>query len=290
MNMLLPLLYLFIGWGLGKTSWDIRSFASFFLTKIIIPIVIIFNISTQFKNMGNIIIATALIMLLMIAISRRLVKDPVMILCFTYLNIGWLGLPIASSLFGNDAALIVIAAYIGSSVVGNSVGANMLSCNKFNIIKILKTPPVIALFIGIFLIPFREGISLWFLGFYEIAKFIMSFLGMCILGVWLSKTKFNISDIRLEINYFAKRSGVIFLIITFSLMVAHLCNQKLITDNPATLYLFCLLPPAANIIVLETHYLGTGYSARTISCGTCISIIAITVYSFFILGIRNINF
>ncbi|ECQ0328475.1 permease, partial [Salmonella enterica] len=57
-----------------------------------------------------------------------------------------------------------------------------------------------------------------------------------------------------------------------------------------TLYLFCFLPPAANIIVLETHYMGTGRSARTISCGTCISIIAITIYSVVIFGFRNISF
>lgn len=289
MIILLPFLYLFIGWVLGKTSWDIRSSASWFLTKIIIPVVIIFNISTQFSNMGSIISVTALTMLSMIIIGKYLIRDPVMILCFTYLNIGGLGLPIASALFGNDAAHIVIAAYVGSSVVGNSVGASMLSCKKFNPVKLLQTPPVVALFIGIFLIPFSEKINLWFYGFYEAAKFLMSFLGMVILGLWLSKTNFNFSDLRLEVSYFVKRAGIIFSIITFLLFIARLFNQTLITDNPATLYLFCLLPPAANIIALETHYLGTGRSARTISCGTCISIIAISVYSFLILVARNIN-
>ncbi|WP_234480085.1 hypothetical protein [Erwinia sp. S38] len=54
---------------------------------------------------------------------------------------------------------------------------------------------------------------------------------------------------------------------------------QILTDNAAKLYLFCLLPPAANIIVLETHYLGTGRSAKAISCGTCISIVAIAIYA-----------
>lgn len=112
---------------------------------------------------------------------------------------------------------------------------------------------------------------------------------MGILGLWLSKTNFNFSDLRLEVSYFVKRAGIIFSIITFLLFIARLFNQTLITDNPATLYLFCLLPPAANIIALETHYLGTGRSVPTILCGTCIIIIAISVYSFIILVARNIN-
>ncbi|EDT0101430.1 permease, partial [Salmonella enterica] len=111
-----------------------------------------------------------------------------MLLCFTYLNIGWLGLPVASSLFGNDAALIVIAAYVGSSVVGNSFGAGILASNKINLIKLLQTPPVLALFTGIFLIPFRQQVTHWFYDVYEVAKFLMSFLGMGVLGLWLSKT------------------------------------------------------------------------------------------------------
>lgn len=43
MIILLPFFYLFIGLLLGKTSWDIRSSASWFLTKIIIPVVITYG-------------------------------------------------------------------------------------------------------------------------------------------------------------------------------------------------------------------------------------------------------
>ncbi|EMD4511828.1 permease [Salmonella enterica] len=288
MIILLPFFYLFIGLLLGKTSWDIRSSASWFLTKIIIPVVITFNISTQFSNMGSIIFITAIVMLSMLMLGKYIINDPVMLLCFTYLNIGWLGLPVASSLFGNDAALIVIAAYVGSSVVGNSFGAGILASNKINLIKLLQTPPVLALFTGIFLIPFRQQVTHWFYDVYEVAKFLMSFLGMGVLGLWLSKTNFNFRDLRPEIIFFIKRAVVIFFIITLLLYIARLFNQTLITNNPETLYLFCFLPPAANIIVLETHYMGTGRSARTISCGTCLSIIAITIYSVVIFGLRNI--
>ncbi len=199
MIILLPFVYLCIGWILGKTSWDLKSSASLLLTKIIIPVVITFNISTQFSDMGGIISATALIM---IAIGKYTNQDPVMTLCFVYLNIGWLGSPVASALFGNDAAIIFIAAYVGSSIIGNSAGAGMLSGKKSSLIKNLKAPPVMAPIIGIFLIPLRQQIVLWFDYVYDFAKFLLNFLGMGILGLWLAKIKFSARDFRLEIFFY----------------------------------------------------------------------------------------
>ena len=42
--------------------------------------------------------------------------------------------------------------------------------------------------------------------------------------------------------------------------------------------MYFLLPPAANIVALETHYQGTGYSAKYIASGTIASSILIGVY------------
>ena len=41
--------------------------------------------------------------------------------------------------------------------------------------------------------------------------------------------------------------------------------------------LFCL-PPAANIVALETHYQGTGTSAKYIASGTIISCVVVSIY------------
>ncbi|MBJ7435635.1 MAG: hypothetical protein JHC54_07755, partial [Acinetobacter sp.] len=40
---------------------------------------------------------------------------------------------------------------------------------------------------------------------------------------------------------------------------------------------FCL-PPAANIVALETHYQGTGMSAKYIASGTIISCVVVSIY------------
>ncbi|ADU71455.1 AEC family transporter [Pantoea sp. At-9b] len=279
MTIFVPLIYLFAGWLMGKTAWDVKTAASWLLTRVTIPIVIIFNISTRFSSMSTIIIATAICMLLMLMASRYIIRDPIKSLCFSYLNIGWLGLPVATAMFGNEAATIIIAAYVGSSIVGNSVGAGMLSGHRFNLVKLVQTPPVLALIFGAVLIPFNQQITLWFSGLYDVAKFLMSFLGMAVLGIWLSKIALTWQDLRQEIRPYLIKSGVMFILISLLLMLARTCDFRLIAENPATLYLFCLLPPAANIIVLETHYLGTGRSAKLITCGTCISIIALSLFA-----------
>jgi hypothetical protein len=41
--------------------------------------------------------------------------------------------------------------------------------------------------------------------------------------------------------------------------------------------LFCL-PPAANIVALETHYQGTGTSAKDIASGTIVSCVVVMLY------------
>ncbi|WP_313686746.1 permease, partial [Pantoea sp.] len=279
MTIFVPLIYLFAGWLMGKTAWDFKTAASWILTRVAIPIVIVFNISTRFGSMSTIIITTTISMLIMLMASRYIMRDPIKSLCFSYLNIGWLGLPVATALFGNEAATIIIAAYVGSSIVGNSVGAGMLSGHHFNPVKLIQTPPVLALILGAMLIPFSQQITLWFAELYDVAKFLMSFLGMAVLGIWLSKIELTLQDLRQEVRPYLVKFGVMFILFTLLLMLARTFDFRLITQNPGTLYLLCLLPPAANIIVLETHYLGTGHSAKLITCGTCISIIAISFFA-----------
>ena len=285
MALFLPLIYLLCGLIAGKLTWDAKPVLSLLLTKFIIPVVIIYNIATNFSNMGVVLITTIVVMSIMLLTGKFLRINPVNTLCFSYLNIGWLGLPVAASLFGNQAAAIFISAYIGSSIVGNSLGAWLLTGIRFNIRKLIQMPPVIALIIGCILLPLGKQIRELDL-IYSLAKFLMSFLGMAILGMWLTKSKITLTDIRNTIQTFLKKAAAYFCILSALLGLACLCRQNLILENSAALYLFCLLPPAANIIVLETHYLGTGYSIKPISCGTCISIIAIGIYTLSILSIN----
>lgn len=282
MLIFLPLIYLFTGFLLGKFNIDVKGKFSYLLTKLVIPLVIIHNIATYQPGVFIIILSSMIIMVTMILISRLVTKDPLQNLCFSYLNIGWLGLPIVSTLFGNTAAMVFISIYVGNSILGNAIGPLLLSPNKHIKQKVLNTfrsPPVIAFTLGVLLIPCRDIIDTYTMRPYEVLKFFMSFLGMSVLGIWLSQTKIIIENIINAWKAFILRGIATFFVITVFILICSYFNIQLVTENKPALYLICILPPAANIIILETHYIKTGRSASMIACGTLISIIAIGIYT-----------
>lgn len=284
-----PLLYLLIGLVVGNTPIDIKGRASAVLTKFIIPLVIIFNITTHRPGVFSIMIGMMAMMGIMLLLSRSQTRDPVQNLCFCYLNIGWLGLPVVGTLFGDGAAMVIIAAYVGSSLLGNSVGVGLMAQGqnlRERIRQTLRAPPFLALLVGLVMIPFGPQLEAYGKPFYEVLKFLMSFLGMAILGIWLSAIKICFADFRKALLPFALRAlGYSALISLFILLCKYL-DIGLVLENKPALYLLCFLPPAANIIVLETHYLKSGRSASLIACGTCLSIVAISIYAAVVLLIR----
>jgi predicted permease len=276
-----PLIYFLIGLGLGKANFDIKGKASALLTKFVIPFVIIYNISTHRSGVFVIMLGTIAMMGLMVFLSRLFTRDPIQTLCFCYLNIGWLGLPIASTLFGNEAAMVIIAAYLGSSIFGNSIGVGLLTHGqdlKARLRKTLQAPPFLALLIGLACIPFGKHIEFYIRPEYEALKFLMSFLGMAILGIWLSTTTISYSDFKRAFLPFTARLFVTSILITLFILTCQHYAITLVIENKPALYLISFLPPAANIIVLETHYMKSGRSAAMIACGTCLSIIASGLY------------
>lgn len=276
-----PLLYLLIGLGLGRFSFSIKEKASALLTQWVIPFVIIYNIATNQADIFVIMIGMICMMTLMLSLSRIFTKDPVKNLSFCYLNIGWLGLPIASSLFGDEAATVIIAAYVGSSLFGNSIGVSLMVKGqnlRNRIFQTLKAPPVLALLLGILCIPLGAQFEHYFTSVYNVLKFLMSFLGMSILGIWLSINPPKISNIKKELIFFGARILTIWVLLSLFILICQHYSITLITENKSVLYLIGCLPPAANIIVLETHYMRTGHSAGMIAFNTSISMIAIIVY------------
>lgn len=226
----------------------------------------------------------------MLLLSRTQTSDPVQNLCFCYLNIGWLGLPVVDTLFGDGAAMVIIAAYVGSSLLGNSVGVGLMAHGqnpRERIRQTLQAPPVLALLIGLVMIPFGPQLEAYGKPVYEVLKFLMSFLGMAVLGIWLSETQICAADFRKALLPFALRAVGYFTLISLFIIVCKRLEIGLVLENKPALYLLCFLPPAANIVVLETHYLHRGRSASLIACGTCLSIVAISIYAAVVLLIRS---
>ena len=280
-KMLLPFLYLFCGFLLGKTKIDIKDKTAYLLTRIIIPLVIVYNIATCRSDLFFIIFSMIVMMTVLMFLSRLLSTDPAKQLCFFYLNIGWLSLPIVTAVWGDAAATAVLSLYIGNSIFGNSVGAGMLinrGAAKIDIKRTLKSPPVAALIIGAACIPFSAEIKQYLPPAYRTLKLIMSILGMGVLGMWLAKIKLELTDLKETLRLALYRALAFGVLISLFIFISGRLGVNLVTENKPALYMICILPPAANIIALETHYCHTGTSAGLTAWGTLFSLLLIAVY------------
>lgn len=289
-SIVLPLFYLFIGLLLGRAPIDLKKPASAAMTVCIIPFVVIFNVATHRPGVFPIMFGTIAVMSAMLAASRLFTKDPVENLCFCYLNIGWLGLPVAAALFGEEAAAVYIAAYVGNSLFGNSFGVGLMAHGESLRARALRTarsPPVFALTIGLCLIPFADQVARYASQLYVAARFLTGFLGMAILGMWLSQTKLRARDLVAAAPALMRRFATASALMTVFLVICRLGGVTLASDNAPALYMIGLLPPAANIVVLETHYLNSGRSAALIASGTLVSLLAIALYAAATLWLRG---
>ncbi|OUI79302.1 hypothetical protein HK18_01680 [Commensalibacter intestini] len=289
-SIVYPFIYLALGIFISKAGLDdkynIKGYVSALLMRLFIPAVIIYNIAYHEPGVFMIMIATALIMFIMLYIGLKIYKDPVVALCYSFINIGWFGLPITMALYGDHGAMAIIPAYVATSILGNAVGAGVLHHEKgiwIKIHKIIVSFPFIAFVIGLACSPFVGSIQYLFETPYHYAKLGTSFFGMLILGIWIGKTKLSEYKFKQGILLTLNRIIVFSLLMSFLIALGFFLKVHLITSNIKVLYLIGLLPPAANIIVLETYHLERGHSAPIIATGTLISIVLVLVYAMAVL-------
>ena len=282
MALLLPLISFLIGfWGVHYLK-PVRSFMAAMLARLLIPLIVIYNM--VFYKQGSLWLIGFSIFssLFLFGLFYLFSKDKLRALCFSYLNGVWLGFPFALALFGPEALNTIVALYIGGSLFGNVSAVVAVSPDKqdpkFIIKNMLKSPPVIALSIAAIL-------SFWDFTAYETHpfiqwgyaanKFLVTFAGMCILGMWLSKVRIQFSDLKRSLMLISGRFVLSLGLAAGAYFFLPIPHQVL---TYAVLMMYFLLPPAANIVALETHYQGTGYSAKYIASGTIASAILIGVY------------
>ena len=287
MAILLSLTYLIFGILISNKLGYIKHFLSKILAQIFIPLVIIYNIIYYNKDYLILMIFSLISSFLLFFIYLVSKKDSLKALCFSYSNIGWLGVPIASSLFGGQASAVMVSLYIGSSIFGNSFARVALTNENFLSIKtikgILKAPPVLAIFIAILIKSFQlekilsEDVihTLYFF-----AKTGMTFCGMCVLGIWLRNAKYSKQDF-IE-NFYTSFYKIVLGIVFVFILKNSFQNSFIITSNIYVIFIIFILPPAANIVALETAYKKTGYSVNYIGASTITSLIYISGYYGFI--------
>lgn len=282
MAMILPFISFLIGYFGVEYLRQIRPLLAGLLSKIFIPAIIVYNMVFYKQGSVWLIVLSVMSSILFFIILYGLKKNKLEALCFSYLNGAWLGFPFAMAIFGAQASNIIVALYIGGSLFGNVVAVMAVSQAKQSLSFILKnvllSPPVIALSIAAILSfwdfhAFEN--SLLIQSLYSMNKVLVTFSGMCILGMWLSAVRIRLQDLKDSLVLILGRALIAVLICMGTYYMLPIPHERLIFS---VIFMFFLLPPAANIVALETHYQGTGTSAKYIAAGTIASAMLIACY------------
>ena len=294
MHAVLPLVYLAAGWALVRLGLDWRRIMARALSLVVIPIVIVFHVAGGNAALVGMMLCALGWMLALFAIAHLLGRDPVDTLCFGYLNIGWFGLPVAATALGPQSVSLFTAFYIASSIVGNVLGPAWLlrhardgsaaglparGASPSGLLRhAWRTPALRALLAGLCLLPvgpWLGGHAGWL---DEGARMLLGMLGMMVLGAWLAHATLGVAELRSALGWFVLRAALSLLVLTLLWAVTSRFGRSPLQGQAGAVVLLSLLPPAANIVVLETEALRTGHSAIRIASASVWSIGAIALY------------
>lgn len=306
MGIILPLIYLGLGLGLAlllpeRWSTRLKEGASTLLTRWIIPAVIIYTVATSRPELFFVAASTMVLMLLGVLSAGRITGDPVQKLAFVYLNAGLFGIPVVAGFWGEEAVRVYIGAYIGNSIMGNILGTSLLrgdargdsgenssprtataASHLATVRRVLQglrtSPPVIAVVVGLLCLPAGPFLSQHGAGFYRVLTWVFSFIGMIVLGMWLGAAKLHRADLTRAAGWAFLRAGLVSVYSVGVLALARWAHDAAgvhfdqLLAHPQVLFILAVLPPAANIVILETHYRHEGTAAPVIAAGAVVSV------------------
>lgn len=302
MGMILPLLYLGVGFGLAlllPERWGnrLKEIASALLTRWIIPTVIVYLVATSRPELFFMAASTMVLMALLVRCAAFFTNDPVQRLAFVYLNAGIFGIPVVASFWGEEAVRLYVGAYIGNSVMGNILGTSLMrrdattdgltnsgaeSKHKAAISAVVRSlltnRPVIALAIGLICMPAGPFLNTHAAGIYKFITWVFSFVGLVVLGMWLSTARLHRTDLKQAARWAVLRVVLVSIYSIGILTAAHWMHTHTgvhldqLLAHPQVLFILGVLPPAANIVILETHYRREGTAAPIIASGAVVSL------------------
>lgn len=314
MGMILPLLYLGVGFGLAMLlpeHWGnrLKESASALLTRWIIPTVIVYIVATSRPELFFMAASTMVLMALLVRCAAFFTNDPVQRLALVYLNAGIFGIPVVASFWGEEAVRLYVGAYIGNSVMGNILGTSLMRretntdglttsrakptrkavTHKAAVGAVLRSlltnRPIIAVAIGLICLPAGPFLNIHAAGIYRLITWVFSFVGLMVLGMWLSTARLHRTDLTQALRWAVLRVVLVSVYSVGILTAAHWMHTHTgvhldqLLAHPQVLFILGVLPPAANIVILETHYRHEGTAAPIIASGAVVSLgmIALTV-------------
>ena len=314
MGMIIPLLYLGVGFGLAmllpeRWSNRLKESASALLTRWIIPTVIVYIVATSRPELFFMAASTMVLMALLVRCAAFFTNDPVQRLALVYLNAGIFGIPVVASFWGEEAVRLYVGAYIGNSVMGNILGTSLMrretntdglttsrakptrksATHKAAVGAVLRSlltnRPIIAVAIGLICLPAGPFLNTHAAGIYRLITWVFSFVGLMVLGMWLSTARLHRTDLTQALRWAVLRVVLVSVYSVGILTAAHWMHTHTgvhldqLLAHPQVLFILGVLPPAANIVILETHYRHEGTAAPIIASGAVVSLgmIALTV-------------
>ena len=307
MGMILPLLYLGVGFGLATLlpeHWGnrLKESASALLTRWIIPTVIVYIVATSRPELFFMAASTMVLMALLVRCSGFFTNDPVQRLALVYLNAGIFGIPVVASFWGEEAVRLYVGAYIGNSVMGNILGTSLMRretntdglttsrakptrkavTHKAAVGAVLRSlltnRPIIAVAIGLICLPAGPFLNTHAAGIYRLITWVFSFVGLMVLGMWLSTARLHRTDLKQALRWAVLRVVLVSVYSVGILTAAHWMHTHTgvhldqLLAHPQVLFILGVLPPAANIVILETHYRHEGTAAPIIASGAVVSL------------------
>ncbi len=262
----LPLyLFMLLGWAV-KRKWDMDSrWISKSLLYLLIPFLIIENLLKadlqETAVAGSIIFILALAMNLPAMLTKRLLGDDfdgnLLKGAFSYYNIGWFGIPVVMALFGEAQMPLIISAYVGNALYGDTIGFYLMSRTKGISVKeavlnVFKIPAIYACALAIGLnvasvkMPdFVESIA-------QIVSWLVSALGMFIIGLTLGSIEFK----KIAYKSFSKILGIRYLAGALFLAALVFAEQQFIgvleKEQSLLILLMASFPIAANLVVFAS--------------------------------------
>ena len=307
MGMILPLLYLGVGFGLATLlpeHWGnrLKESASALLTRWIIPTVIVYIVATSRPELFFMAASTMVLMALLVRCAAFFTNDPVQRLALVYLNAGIFGIPVVASFWGEEAVRLYVGAYIGNSVMGNILGTSLMRretntdglttsrakptrkavTHKAAVGAVLRSlltnRPIIAVAIGLICLPAGPFLNTHAAGIYRLITWVFSFVGLMVLGMWLSTARLHRTDLKQAVRWALLRVVLVSVYSVGILTAAHWMHTHTgvhldqLLAHPQVLFILGVLPPAANIVILETHYRHEGPAAPIIASGAVVSL------------------
>jgi len=280
----------------------LKESASALLTRWIIPTVIVYIVATSRPELFFMAASTMVLMALLVRCAAFFTNDPVQRLALVYLNAGIFGIPVVASFWGEEAVRLYVGAYIGNSVMGNILGTSLMRretntdglttsrakptrkavTHKAAVGAVLRSlltnRPIIAVAIGLICLPAGPFLNTHAAGIYRLITWVFSFVGLMVLGMWLSTARLHRTDLIQALRWALLRVVLVSVYSVGVLALARWAHDTAgvhfdqLLAHPQVLFILAVLPPAANIVILETHYRHEGTAAPIIASGAVVSL------------------